>query len=384
MKILMVSMFSIHFFRWTEQLKNSGHEVYWIDVFDSNTKVEMIDFTNQIIGWRNKFKYPGRYKIKHEFPRLNNFVNKFNQRKLVDVFEEQLKIIKPDIVHSFVMFSACVPILKVMNKHKNIPWIFSAWGNDLYYLQNDPNHLKGMKIALKRINYMFADCKRDFKIAEKYNFKGEYLGTFPTGGGYEFDRYNSYSKQFEERKIILIKGYQSTFGRCNTVLKAILGLKKELSEFNIIVFGADPAVYEFIDSLEGVKKMPNLKIWGQLPHEQVLKLMGESLLYIGNSISDGMPNTLLEAIVMDVFPIQSNPGGATEEIIVNGENGLLIENPGNVEEIRNLIQKAISDKRFLKSGIEYNFKNIKPKLEREAVKKQVIEKYRLIEKNLKN
>ncbi len=380
----MVSMFSNHFFRWTEQLKDSGHEVYWIDVFDSNTKVHKIDFAHQIIGWRNKIKYPGRYKIKKGFPRLDDFINKFNQRKLVDVFEDQLEIIQPDIVHSFVMFSACVPILKVMNKHKNIPWIFSAWGNDLYYLQNDPKHLKGMKIAFKRINYMFADCKRDFKIAKKYNFKGEYLGTFPTGGGYELDKYNSYSKQFEERKTILIKGYQNTFGRCNTVLKAVLSLKKELSKFNIIVFGADQAVFEFMDSAKELQKMPNLNVLGQLSHEHVLKLMGESLLYIGNSTSDGMPNTLLEAIVMDVFPIQSNPGGATEEIIVNGKNGLLIENPENIDEIRDLIQKAISDKGSLKSGIEYNFKNIKPKLEREAVKKQVLEKYRLIEKNLKN
>jgi len=379
----MVSMFSIHFFRWTEQLKDSGHEVYWIDVFDSNTKVQKIDFAYQIIGWRNKIKYPGRYWIKNHLPEVNKIINRFNQRKLVDVFEDQLGIIQPDIVHSFVMFSACVPILKVMNKHKNIPWIFSAWGNDLYYLQNDPKHLKGMKIAFKRINYMFSDCKRDFKIAKKYNFKGEYLGTFPTGGGYELDSYNSYSKQFEERKTILIKGYQNTFGRCNTVLKAILSLKKELSKFNIIVFGADRAVFEFMDSAKELQKMPNLNVLGQLSHEHVLKLMGESLLYIGNSTSDGMPNTLLEAIVMDVFPIQSNPGGATEEIIVNGRNGLLIGNPENIDEIRDLIQKAISDKGSLKSGIEYNFKNIKPKLEREAVKKQVLEKYRLIEKNLK-
>jgi len=380
----MVSMFSNHFFRWTEQLRGSGHEVYWIDVFDSNTKVKKIDFAHQIIGWRNKIKYPGRYKIKEGFPRLDDFINKFNQRKLSDVFEEQLGIIQPDIVHSFVMFSACVPILKVMNKHKNIPWIFSAWGNDLYYLQNEPLHLEGMKRVFKRMNYMFADCNRDFKIAKKYNFNGEYLGTFPTGGGYEFDRYKSYSKRLEERKTILIKGYQNTFGRCNSVLKAIFSLKEELSKFNIIVFGADQAVFEFMDSLEEKQKMPNLKIVGQLPHEQVLKLMSESFLYIGNSISDGMPNTLLEAIVLDVFPIQSNPGGATEEIIINGKNGLLIENPENFHEIRVLIQNAISDKSFLKSGIEYNSKNIKPKLERETVKKQVLEKYRLIEKNLKN
>ena len=52
-----------------------------------------------------------------------------------------------------------------------------------------------------------------------------------------------------------------------------------------------------------------------LSHSDILTIMGKSLLYIGNSISDGMPNTLLEAIVMGAFPIQSNPGKVTEEII---------------------------------------------------------------------
>ena len=43
-----------------------------------------------------------------------------------------------------------------------------------------------------------------------------------------------------------------------------------------------------------------------------------------------MSNTLLEAIVMGAFPIQLNPGGVTSEIIENGNNGLLIENPDSV------------------------------------------------------
>jgi hypothetical protein len=42
---------------------------------------------------------------------------------------------------------------------------------------------------------------------------------------------------------------------------------------------------------------------------------GQSILHIGNSISDGMPNALLEAMGMGAFPIQSNPGKVSEEVI---------------------------------------------------------------------
>ena len=53
--------------------------------------------------------------------------------------------------------------------------------------------------------------------------------------------------------------------------------------------------------------------------------MGKSGIHIANSISDGMPNALLEAMGMGAFPIQSNPGKVSEEVITHGKNGFLIE-----------------------------------------------------------
>ncbi len=383
MKILMVSMFSNHFFNWTEQLRESGHEVYWLDVYDSNLRVEKIDFVNQLIGWRYKIDYPGRYFIKNKIPILNKLINYFNERELSEIFERTLKKIKPDMVQSFVMYSACVPIYNVMIRYPNVKWIYSAWGNDLYFYQNENQKLKDMKGVLPKLDYMFADCTRDYSIAKKHGFNGKYLGTFPGGGGYQLKQYAPYIKPFDHRELLLIKGYQHKFGRCNKVLEAIITLKEQLSNYEIVVFAANKSVMDFSKSKQ-LNTWENLKIYGKMSHFEVLKLMGESKIYVGNSISDGMPNTLLEAIIMGAFPVQSNPGGATAELLIDGKNGLLIENPENVEEIRDLIQRAICDKEFLKEGIEYNFINIKPKLEREAVKKQVLEKYRLIEKNLKN
>ncbi len=113
-----------------------------------------------------------------------------------------------------------------------------------------------------------------------------------------------------------------------------------------------------------------------------MKLMGESLIYIGNSVSDGMPNTLLEAIVMGAFPIQSNPGGATSEIIIHNKNGLLIQDPKDSVEISELILRALKDKDLREKAIEYNLNNIKPSLERNLVKEKVLKAYKKIEREL--
>lgn len=383
MKILMVSMFAPHFFNWTEQLRDSGHEVYWLDVFDSNTKVERINFVHQIIGWRLKIDYPGRYFIKDRIPKLYKLINKVNERTLPEFFEKTLKEIKPDVVHSFVMYSACVPIFKVMNRHPKVKWIYSAWGNDLYFYQNINQKLHEMKRVLPKLNYMFADCARDFKIANKLDFQGEFLGVYPTGGGYDFKKYNPFIKEFVQRKIILIKGYQHKFGRCNKVLEAIIPLKEQLSNYKIIVFAANENVMDFSKSNQ-LDTWENVTILGLLSHDEILKLFGNTKIYVGNSISDGMPNTLLEAIIMGAFPIQSNPGGATAELIEDGKNGLLIKNPENVEEIRDLIKVAISDKVRLKNAVAYNLEYIKPKLERNFIKEKVLMQYDQIEKQIKN
>lgn len=381
MKILMISIFSQHFFNWTLQLKNAGHEVYWIDVYDSNTYVEKIDFVNQTVGWKNKIEYPGRYKVKRNFPALDKIINKINQRKFIEVFKDKLEEIKPDVVHSFVMYASTVPLFDVMQEHPDIKWIYSAWGNDLYYYQNEKSYRKDMKKVLPQLDYMFADCTRDYKIAKKLGFTGKYLDTFPTGGGYKLEEYELFISSIQNKKTIIIKGYEHKFGRCIRVLQAINLIKDKLQDYDIKVFAGNKKVFDFIRSSD-LSNWSNLEVHGRLGHTDVLKSMGESLIYIGNSISDGMPNTLLEAIIMGAFPIQSNPGGATAELIEDGKNGLIIQDPESSEEIAGIILRALNNPELLREGVNYNNLHIKPELERKKIRDQVLKKYKLVEQEL--
>lgn len=382
MKVLMVSLFAPHFFNWAEQLKDSGHEVYWLDVFDSNTKVEQIDFVNQIIGWRYKWDYPGRYFVKKNSHVLNRLINRFNERNINAVLEKKIQEIKPDVVHSFVMYLATAPIFEVMKNHPEIKWMYSSWGSDLYYYRNKPKHLKAMNMVFPYLDFMFSDCHRDYQIALEHGFKGKFLGVFPGRGGFDFERSDPLLKPFEKRTTILIKGYQGKHGRCIPVLEAIYRLKTELKNYKIVVFGADMEVAEFVKNSE-MENWNNLVILRKISELEVLKLMGESLIYIGNSLSDGMPNTLLEAIIMGAFPVQSNPGGATAELIEDGKNGFLIENPEDIDEIRGLIQKALSDEVNLKNAVAYNLQYLKPSSERNFIKQKVLMQYKQVEEQLR-
>ena len=380
MKILMVSMNSIHFQRWTEQLKDSGHEIHWFNVRDGGYS-EKLSWVNQIISWKQKFpNLKGRSFVKKRFPWLYEKLSFLVENKTAKIFEESLLEIKPDVVHSFVLYISCTPILKVMQKYSNIKWIYSSWGSDLFYFQHQADYLKNIKNVLPRVNYLFTDCKRDVELAKKYGFNGEVLGVYPGGGGYPIENYDEYIEPLSQRKLILVKGYQGRSGRAITVLNALNKLSERLKQFPVVVFGADKEVEDFIKSTN-LKSKLDLIMYSKsefLPHIEIIKLMGKALLYIGNSNSDGMPNTLLEAIIMGAFPIQSNPGGATSEIIQHKINGLLIDDCENVESITDLISNAIQDKTLITNAFSFNQAKVKPNLSRTEIASKVISKYNSI------
>jgi glycosyltransferase involved in cell wall biosynthesis len=370
-------MNSIHFQRWTEQLKDSGHEIHWFNVRDGGFS-EKLYWVNQIVGWKQKFpNLRGRAFVKKRFPWLYEKFKFLIENNTAKAFEKALLEIKPDVVHSFVLYISCTPILKVMQKHLDIKWIYSSWGSDLFYFQHKEDYLANIKNVLRRVNYLFADCKRDVKLAKKYGFKGDVLGVFPGGGGFSFKETDIFIKPVLDRNTILVKGYQGRSGRAIQVIKALELISDEIKNFSIVVFGTNPEVENYITKqrLSEVLSIKTLLSKDFLPHKDILKLMGDALIYIGNSNSDGMPNTLLEAMIQGAFPIQSNPGGATAEIIEHGINGFLIEDCEESNSIAQLIKNAINNPNLINSAFVINQEKIKPNYNRTLIIDQVISKY---------
>lgn len=76
------------------------------------------------------------------------------------------------------------------------------------------------------------------------------------------------------------------------------------------------------------------------------------------------------------FPIQSNPGKVTEEIITNKVNGLLIDNPEDISEIAHHIEYAVSNINMVRDAIKINSEIVKTKLEYNHIKEKIIEFYK--------
>jgi glycosyltransferase involved in cell wall biosynthesis len=353
--------------------------VYWFDIVDGSPTTRL-PWVQKINGWKRKYpNLKGRYFIKNRLPFLTHLLD----RNVAIEFEKVLLQIRPDLVHSFVLYIACSPILKVMQRHKSLKWAYSSWGSDLFYFQNNKKHLEDIKTVLQRVDFLFTDCKRDISIAKQHGFNGNVLGVFPGGGGFNYNENDGFIKPVSNRSAILIKGYQGRSGKAIEVIKAMEILAKELKGFSVVVFGADREVEDYILK-KGLNKVFKIKILTKnnfLPHKEILELMGKALIYIGNSNSDGMPNTLLEAIAMGAFPIQSNPGGASAEVINHGKNGFLIEDCNDSEEIKNHILNAINNSQLLNDAFSINQSKIKPQYERSLIASQVLSAYKSIISN---
>ncbi len=349
----MVAIPNHHFFQWVNQLKDSGHEVYWFDVMDSGPKSHRIKDVEQIKGWKLRFDFPFRIGLKKRFPEIYNFIQKFNERKIDAAFKKVIRSINPDIIHCFEMQLSGFPILNIMQEN-DIPFIYSSWGSDMYYFEQRGISIEKVKLFLKRVDYLITDCERDYQLALKYGYSKTFLGVFPGNGGIEIN--TKHILDLEKRDIILLKGYQYDVGEAIQIVKAIELLSQKIKELQVVVYSADKEVEEYINSSKIFKEI-SFKVLPRHTHilnKDLLELMGKSIIHIGNNLSDGMPNTLLEAMGMGAFPIQSNPGEATAEVIQHGINGYLIENPLDHREIAVWIEKAIGDMMFRKEVQEYN------------------------------
>lgn len=373
MKILFVSMPSVHVIRWIENLKDISFELFWFDVLDKG-ELETLSSVRQFSGWKKrKMLYiKGEHFFKRKVPFLHDKIQAFLEVTVHDKLQGIIREIQPDIVHSFEMQSCSYLILKTMRKYPAIKWIYSCWGSDLYYYQKFPTHLKKIKEVLRRVDFLHTDCQRDCELAQQLGFSGKHIGVIPGGMGYKLQELQNYKRPITERRIILVKGYEHHLGRGLNVVKVLHSIEDKIQNYDVVVFGAHSKVINYIQ----LNRL-NFKVFDRhgLSHQELLELMGKSLLYIGNSISDGMPNTLLEAIVMGAFPIQSNPGGVTAEIIYHGDNGFLINNPENVNEIRELLIRALEITERFEESLKRNEVIAKQRLDYYVNQQKVIALY---------
>lgn len=388
MRILFVAMpDSIHTARWISQVTNQGWEVYLYPVYKADPHPSLrnitlfdthifrpasLDISVEWINWPSIRYYLDYYN--------RRFKHQYSTKPAELSLKKVIKLIKPDIVHSLEFQHAGYMTLNVKKQfgEKFPTWIATNWGSDLYLFGRLLEHQHPIREILEKCDYYSCECQRDVEIAQKMGLKSPVLPVLPNAGGIKVDQAVILCQDgpVSKRKYIIIKGYQGWAGRAFVALQALRFCQDILQGYTLIIFnsGEDTTLAARLfsdDTGIPVEIIPSFS-----SHEEILRQFGESRIYIGLSISDAISTSLLEAMVMGAFPIQSCTACA-DEWIENGATGFIVP-PEDPQKIAEAIRDALTDDKLVDQAAEINLGVARKRLDYEKIQTQVIEMYQNI------
>ena len=387
MKLLFVGdAYDVHSARWISQLSETGWEIHLFDPLNRLIHPDLRQ-THVHTGWKKpsvppttrvSYRWPflrGRHAIERELPALWRRIVPEPGQRLAHLIRRQ----RPDCIHSFGLqhhSEAVLQALDLLPGHLGIPWIYSCRGSDIYYFQSDPQQLTNIRRVLESCDFYMCNCERDVRLARRHGFRGELLGLFQGGGGFPIQEMRDLRSPLppSERRTLAIKGLETQFGRGLLTLEALRLCARHLSPFRLVVYQAQPEV-ELAAREMAASTGLHVEVIPRTSPQEIWKLFGSSRLSIGISRSDGVPNTMLESMIMGAFPIQTDPGGASGEWIEDGDNGLLVP-PDDPEKIAAAISRSLQDDDAVDRAAELNRLLTSERLDREVVRQQAIAAYR--------
>ena len=265
----------------------------------------------------------------------------------------------PDFVHALeLQHGGYITSRALEDASIKTPFIATNYGSDIYWFQQFPKHLEKIKKLLARADRYSAECHRDVDLAKKYGFTGEVMPVFPNAGGFTDEQLNRSYTPTSERKVIAIKGYEGWVGRASVAVEALYSLTKELADYKIIFYSCNSKTIRLVKKL---KQKTGLNVeWhakGMLSHEQMLEIFCMARIYVGLSLSDGISTSLLEAMAMKVYPIQTS-SACTSDWFQDSITGTAITTL-KVEKVRQAILNALVERGdLLEQKVLRNFETI--------------------------
>jgi hypothetical protein len=313
----------------------------------------------------------------------------YKRKKSPDYFANRLKryinSIKPDLIHSLETQAAGYLVAKVKCEYStSFPfpkWWHTNWGSDIFLFGRIPQEKPLIRRVLENCDYYSCECERDVALANDFGFKGIVFPVYPNTGGFDslmLEDFKAKSQLTSERKLIMLKGYQGWAGRALVAIRALERCSELIGNFTVVIYansdGKDVSIAATLLSQESgatVNILPS-----NTTHKEILEYHSQARISIGLSIGDAISTSLLEAMAMGSFPIQSCTACASEWVI-DGVSGLIVT-PEDPEVVEKAIRKALLDDILVNSAAEINYSKIEKEANFEFLKAKTIQSYKKI------
>lgn len=288
-----------------------------------------------------------------------------------------IRQLKPDLIHS-MEFQHCG--YRVLRARELIgtgfpPWLATNWGSDIYHYQHDLRHRAQISRLLRAVDFYSCECERDVQLARTLGLTGQVLPVLPNSGGFDLRTAAAMrGVSPSRRRVIAVKGYQHFAGRALTALAALESCADVVANYEVVIFSAAPAVVARASVLRTSTAIRSITILPRVDHEQMLRIHAQARVYLGVSASDAISTSVLEAMAMGAFPIQTDTSCA-DEWFADGVGGYLIP-PDDVERIATRLRKALTDDALVDRAAAVNWEVVKTRLDKRLVQQLILAFYR--------
>lgn len=366
-KILVVAMAdSVHTARWLEQFENSPDEFVLFPSSPHRRIHPKISYLLSVSSQMNITIPSGLRRTGLLLAVIDKLIK--NQARGL-LLRRIIRAFKPNILHAVETQGAGYIASVALKKISPKPFfILTLWGSDLFWFRRFKRHELQLQELMPQVDRLAMECQRDVAIANQLGFKGEQFPPFPVTGGYDMANHSDVAVNVQPslRKLILVKGHTRFVGRGLIALAAMENLAHLLSEYQIVVYSADPKARRKASALGKKHGLSIISFGrGKLSHDQLLKMFKTARIYIGISLSDGISVSLQEAMAGGAFPIQTDTSCA-DEWIVNGQSGFVVS-PTDLASLISAIRTALEDDALVNSAAEINYEVARKRLDESIV-----------------
>ncbi len=285
--------------------------------------------------------------------RVSNFAARF--RKLRNIWKRE----QPDIVLSFIGKNNMMAILTAFGL--KIPVVISVRGEPL-----EEYYSRWMRLMAKSL-FCLADgvvlqTKRCYSFFPKAVRKKAVTLRNPVRDAFFRERFEG-----ERDKTIAAVGRVDENKNQELLLRAFAKIAGDFPEYRLIIYG-EGRKWKEMQQLAGQLGLGERVLWpGNV--DNVEELIYKSRVFVLSSNTEGMPNTLIEAMLLGLTVISTDcPCGGPAELISHGVNGLLTP-VGDVDKMEEALRAVLSDRQRA------------DKLGREAAKLQTLYKSEAVYKS---
>ncbi len=259
----------------------------------------------------------------------------------------------------------------LLSRFTGLPYVLTVHGTSVYATVKKKIHFKKSKTAIEKADFVVAVSEKVKTRILKFTARRDKIGVVYNG----FTPVELAPKKESEKVIILFGATLVERKGLRYLLEAFAKLAKEFNQIELWVAGGGPLLEKSKELTSKLGITEKVKFWGTVVHKKMLELMNKSDIFVLPSWDEAFGVVYLEAMSFKK-PVIGTKAEGISEIIVDGENGLLVL-PRNSEEIVQKLRYLILNPQKRKEVGEAGFKTVK-ELTWEKNAKKNLEIYRKV------